>query len=72
MDRPPIQEGLIEPGATRMKFQATISFNYGSVSDPQRIMAGDIYDSKDFDEGSIKEWMSLKWIKEVKIEEESK
>jgi hypothetical protein len=48
-----------------MKAKILRSFNYGSVSDPKRMTAGNIVDMSSFSEANIKKWIELKWIELV-------
>jgi hypothetical protein len=48
-----------------MKAKILKSFNYGDVSDPQRMTAGNIVDMSKFSESQIKKWRELKWIEVV-------
>ncbi|MBN1234538.1 MAG: hypothetical protein JW999_00635 [Methanotrichaceae archaeon] len=48
-----------------MKAKILKSFSYGSVSDPQKLTAGNIMDMSKFSEKKIKKWIELKWIEIV-------
>ena len=48
-----------------MKAKILKSFNYGDVSDPQRMIAGNIVDMSNFSDSKIKKWIELKWIEVV-------
>jgi hypothetical protein len=48
-----------------MKAKILKGFKYGSVSDPQKMTAGNIVDMSSFSESNIKKWIELKWIEIV-------
>ena len=47
------------------KFKVLKSFNYGSVSDPKKMTAGNIMSAEKFTEKQVKKWLELKWIEMV-------
>lgn len=47
------------------QFKVIKDFNYGSISDPQRMIAGNIMDCKDFDIGDLRQWKALGWIEVI-------
>jgi len=52
-------------GEKGMKAKILKGFKYGSVSDPQKMTAGNIVDMSSFSESNVKKWIELKWIEVV-------
>ncbi|MCK9570251.1 hypothetical protein M0R72_15000 [Candidatus Pacearchaeota archaeon] len=51
-----------------MKLKILKSFNFGSVSDPQRMTAGNIVESSTIDGATdemIEKWIGLRWVAPV-------
>ena len=47
------------------QFKVLKPFNYGSVSDPQPMIAGNIMECKDFDKELLRQWKALGWIEVI-------
>jgi hypothetical protein len=47
------------------QFKVLKSFNYGSVSNPKRMIAGNTVSAAKFSEKQIKQWVCLKWIEMI-------
>lgn len=50
-----------------MKIKILKTFSYGSVSDPTKIIAGNIQEvPSDVSERRLQAWIKMKWVEEVK------
>ena len=47
------------------KFKTLKSFNYGSVSNPKKLTAGNIMSAEKFSEKQINQWLKLGWIEMI-------
>ncbi len=51
-----------------MKLKILKSFNYGSVSDPKHMTAGNIVESSTIDgatEEMVEEWIAMRWVEVI-------